>query len=81
MSNATPRRAAGSVLSAHRTSHGILRYRWWPGRISVELLREEPAAIVATVPAADRAQPPMTSAQRPPSDRRDSARIGTARGP
>ena len=55
MSNATPRRTAGSVLSAHRTSQGILRYRWWPGWISVELLREEPAAIVATVPTADRA--------------------------
>jgi hypothetical protein len=81
MSNATPRRAAGSVLSAHRTSQGVLRYRSWPGRISLELLREEPAAIVATVPAADPAQPPLTSAQRPPSDDHDSARIGTARGP
>lgn len=56
MSNATPHRTAGSVLSAHRTSQGILRYRWWPGWISVELLREEPAAIVATAPVADHAR-------------------------
>ena len=55
MSDATPGRTAGTVLSAHRTSQGILRYRWWPGWISVELLREEPAAILATPPAADRA--------------------------
>jgi hypothetical protein len=60
LNKATPRRTDGSVLSAHRTSQGILRYRWWwPGWISVELLRDEPAAIVATVPAAECA-PPMT---------------------
>ena len=55
MGNATPRRTAGGVLSTHRTSQGILRYRWWPGRISVELVGEQPATILATVPAADRA--------------------------
>jgi hypothetical protein len=55
MGNATPRRKAGAVLSTHQTSQGVVRYRWWPGRISVELLGEEPAATLATVPTADRA--------------------------
>jgi hypothetical protein len=57
MSDMTPRRTAGSVLSVHRTSMGLVQYRWWPGRISVELLLlDEPTAILAVVPGTDRAR-------------------------
>jgi hypothetical protein len=57
MSDTTPRRTAGTVLSVHRTSQGLVRYRWWPGQISLELLRlDEPTAILATVPGTDRAR-------------------------
>jgi hypothetical protein len=55
MQSTTPRRTAGTVLSAHRTSHGLVRYRWWPGSISVELqLLDEPTAVLAVVPGTDR---------------------------
>jgi hypothetical protein len=55
MSNRTARRTAGPILSQHRTSQGLVRYRWWPGWISVELLLlDEPTAILATVPGTDR---------------------------
>jgi hypothetical protein len=54
MSNTAPPRTAGTVLSVHRTSQGLVRYRWWPGWISVELLRDEPPAILATVAGTDR---------------------------
>jgi hypothetical protein len=51
MSDMNPRRTAGSVLSVHRTSQGLVQYRWWPGRITVELLPlDEPAQILALVP-------------------------------
>jgi hypothetical protein len=50
MSDTTPRRMAGTVLSVHRTSQGVVRYRWWPGRISVELLLlDDPAQILTLV--------------------------------
>jgi hypothetical protein len=55
MSDTTPRRTPGTVLSVHRTSQGLVRYRWWPGWISVELL-DEPTAILAVAPATDRAR-------------------------
>jgi hypothetical protein len=49
------RRLAGTVLSEHRTSIGLVRYRWWEGSITVELLvLEEPTAILAVVPGSDR---------------------------
>jgi len=54
MRTTTPHRTAGTVLSVHRTSQGLARYRWWPGRISEELLRDESPAILAVVAAADR---------------------------
>lgn len=51
----TPRRVAGTVLSEHRTSMGLVRYRWWEGSITVELLLvDEPTAILAVVPGSDR---------------------------
>jgi hypothetical protein len=50
MSDTTPRRVAGNVISEHRTSHGLVRYRWWPGWISVELL-DEPTTILAVASA------------------------------
>jgi hypothetical protein len=54
MSTTTARRRAGTVLSVHRTSQGLVRYRWWPGRISVELqMLDQPATILATVPGTD----------------------------
>jgi hypothetical protein len=57
MRNARPRPAAGTVLSVHRTSQGLIRYRWWPGSISVELLLlDEPTAVLAVVPGTDRAR-------------------------
>jgi hypothetical protein len=57
MSDTTPRRTAGTVLSVHRTSQGLVRYRWWPGRISVELLRlDEPAQMLALVPGTEPAR-------------------------
>ena len=53
MSDGTTR-PAGTVLSVHRTSMGLVRYRWWPGWISVELLLlDEPTAILAVVPGTD----------------------------
>ena len=54
MSTTTPSRTAGTVLSVHRTSQGLVRYRWWPGGISVELLRNDPPAILAMVAGTDR---------------------------
>ncbi|MDQ7905370.1 hypothetical protein RB614_12625 [Phytohabitans sp. ZYX-F-186] len=54
-----PRRVVGTVLSEHRTSMGIVRYRWWEGSITVELLlTDEPTAILAVVPGNDRARRP-----------------------
>jgi hypothetical protein len=51
MSSPTPRRVAGTVLSEHRTSMGLVRYRWWEGSITVELvLLDEPTAILAVLP-------------------------------
>ena len=58
MSSATPHRVAGTVLSEHRTSMGLVRYRWREGSITVELLQlDEPSAILAVLPAA---RPPAT---------------------
>jgi hypothetical protein len=62
MSSATPNHVAGAVLSEHRTSMGLVRYRRWEGSITVELLPlDEPTAILAVLPAtrpvAPRAQP------------------------
>jgi hypothetical protein len=52
--NTTTRRpAAGTVLSVHRTSQGLVRYRWWPTCISVELIRNDRPAVLATVGASD----------------------------
>ena len=51
MSTRTPQRTAGTVLSVHRTSQGLIRYRWWPGWISVELFGDESPAILAAVAA------------------------------
>jgi hypothetical protein len=59
MSNTTPHRTAGAVLSVHRTSMGLVRYRWWPGWIGVELvLLDEPTAVLAMVPSTDPRRPP-----------------------
>lgn len=50
VNSTTPHRVAGTVLSEHRTSMGLVRYRRWSGSIIVELLRpDEPAAILAMV--------------------------------
>jgi hypothetical protein len=55
MSNTTPHRVAGSVLSEHRTSMGLVRYRWWESSITVEmLLLDEPTTVLAVVPNSDR---------------------------
>jgi hypothetical protein len=54
MNALTPRPTAGAVLSVHRTSQGLVRYRWWPGWISVELLRDEPPPLLAAVARTDR---------------------------
>jgi hypothetical protein len=57
MSNMTSRWPDGTVLSVHRTSMGLVRYRYWAGWISVELLLlDEPTAILAVVPGDDRAR-------------------------
>lgn len=51
MSSTTRHRAVGTVLSEHRTSMGLVRYRWWEGSITVELLLlDEPTAILAVLP-------------------------------
>jgi hypothetical protein len=49
-----PRRepADGTIISEHRTSQGLVRYRRWPGCISVELLGE-PIAVLAAVRGTD----------------------------
>ena len=55
MNGAKPRRVVGTTLSEHRTSMGPVRYRWWEGSITVELLHvDEPTAILAVVPGGDR---------------------------
>jgi hypothetical protein len=54
MTTTTSRQTAGTVLSVHRTSQGLVRYRWWPGSISVELLRDESRAVLAVVAGTDR---------------------------
>ena len=55
MRDKTPHRVAGTVLSQHRTSMGLVRYRWWEGSITVDLLLlDEPTAILAVVPGSDR---------------------------
>jgi len=57
MSSRTPRRTAGTVLSEHRTSMGLVRYRWWPDWTSVELLLvDEPTATLAAVPGSHNAR-------------------------
>jgi hypothetical protein len=53
--SSTRHRVAGTVLSEHRTSMGLVRYRWWEGAITVELLLlDEPTAILAVVPGPER---------------------------
>lgn len=54
MNTRNANRTAGTVLSVHRTSQGLVRYRWWPGWISVELLRDEASPILAKVAGTDR---------------------------
>jgi hypothetical protein len=55
VSDTTPHRGAGTVLSEHRTSMGLVRYRWREGAIIVELLPlDQPTAILAVVPGSDR---------------------------
>jgi len=55
---AGPNGLAGTVLSEHRTSMGLVRYRWWEGAVIVELLLlDQPTAILAVVPGADRMAP------------------------
>ena len=50
MRDTRPRDTVGTVLSEHRTSMGLVRYRWWEGAICVELLLlDEPTAILAVV--------------------------------
>jgi hypothetical protein len=54
VSNTTPRRVVGTVLSEHHLD-GPCRYRWWEGSITVELLLlVEPTVILAVVPGRDR---------------------------
>jgi hypothetical protein len=68
MSDTTPRRTAGTILSVHRTSLGLVRYRWWPGWIGVELLLlDEPSEILAMVPRTGRT-PPSARDSLAPSD-------------
>jgi hypothetical protein len=51
VSDRTPHRVAGTVLSEHPTSMGVVRYRWWEGAVTVELLLlDELTAILAVVP-------------------------------
>ena len=57
MNASTARPTAGTVLSVHRTSQGLVRYRWWPGGISVELLRDDPPALLAAVACGRRHAP------------------------
>jgi hypothetical protein len=55
----TPHRVAGTVLSEHRTSMGLVRYRWWDGSITVELLLlDEPTEILAVLPVSANVQRP-----------------------
>jgi hypothetical protein len=55
VSDVTAQRVAGTVLSEHRTSMGLVRYRRSEGSITVELLpTDQPAAILAMLPAAPR---------------------------
>ena len=54
MNTEAPGRTAGTVLSAHRTSQGLILYRWWPGGISVELLRDEAPTVLTMVAGTDR---------------------------
>jgi hypothetical protein len=45
-------RMVGVVLSEYRTSMSLVRYRWWEGSITVELLLlDEPTAVLAVLPA------------------------------
>jgi hypothetical protein len=54
MGDRTPHGVVGTVLSEHRTSMGVVRYRWWEGSITVELvLLDEPTAVLAVVPGSD----------------------------
>jgi hypothetical protein len=48
MSMSTPPTDAGTVISVHRTSQGLVRYRRWRGRISVELM-DKPGTVLAVV--------------------------------
>lgn len=53
MKGTTPHRGAGTVLSEHRTSMGLVRYRRREGSIVVELLPlDEPTTILAVLPEA-----------------------------
>ena len=68
VSSTTPHRGAGTVLSEHRTSMGLVRYRRWESSITVELLPlDEPPAILAVLAAT---RPPATDplAQAIPAD-------------
>lgn len=51
MNGDTAHRSSGTVLSEHRTSIGLVRYRRRSGTITVELLPHEgPAATLAVAP-------------------------------
>jgi hypothetical protein len=55
MRHTTSHRVAGTILSQHRTSRGLVRYRWWEDSITIELLLlDEPTAILAVVSGNDR---------------------------
>ncbi|MGN9907771.1 hypothetical protein ACTMTJ_09475 [Phytohabitans sp. LJ34] len=54
MRDRTPHGVVGTVLSEHRTSMGLVRYRRWEGVITGELLpMDKPTAILAVVLGSD----------------------------
>jgi hypothetical protein len=66
VSSATSHRVPGTVLSEHRTSMGLVRYRRWEGSITVELLLlDEPIATLAVLPAAPRTGGQPSAERRP----------------
>jgi len=57
---------AATVISIHRTSQGVVRYRGWPGGwISVELLNGT-VDVLAWVPGQPGAEPSDAHARRAP---------------
>jgi hypothetical protein len=55
VSQTTPNRVTGTILSQHRTSMGLVRYRRWEDSITIELLLpDERTVTVAVVPGAAR---------------------------